>query len=90
MIKGIMDGLLGEVYSYAYDHIGYKKSKKAEKASKLHDILYRSLNEEQKKLFESFREADLDERGEAEIERFTTGFRYGLLLAVDSWENLTD
>ena len=48
MIKGIMNGLLGEVYSYAYDQIGYKRSKKAEEASKLHDILYRSLNEEQK------------------------------------------
>ena len=49
MIKGIMNGLLGEVYSYAYDQIGYKRSKKAEEASKLHDILYRSLNEERNK-----------------------------------------
>ena len=90
MIKGIMNGLLGEVYSYAYDQIGYKRSKKAEEASKLHDILYRSLNEEQKKLFESFREADLEERGDEEIEKFTAGFRYGLLLGIDSCENLTD
>lgn len=31
MIKGIMNGLLGEVYSYAYDQIGYKRSKKQRK-----------------------------------------------------------
>lgn len=89
-MKGIMNDLLGEVYFYAYNHRNYKRSKKAEEASKLQDIFYRSLNEEQKKLFDAFREADLDERGEEEIERFTTGFRYGLLLGIDSCENFTD